>query len=112
MKELVESSKPVRLLVFLALCVPALGLAATPRLALEPVKMSVSFADLDLDRAEGIESLYQRMRSAAAVACGPSTLREAGSLKALRASQECYKELLDQAVSQVDNAALTKRHFG
>ena len=43
---------------------------------------------------------------------GAATMREAGSLKALRARQECYKELVDEAVLIVDNAALTKRHFG
>ena len=112
MKELVKNSKRIGLLVLLAMCVPAFALAATPKMALEEVRMSVSFADLDLDHAAGIERLYQRLQSAATKACGPATLREAGSLKALRARQECYKELVDGAVVKVDNASLTKRHFG
>lgn len=112
MKELVKNSKRIGLLVLLAMCVPAFALAATPKLALEEVQMNVSFADLDLAHEAGIERLYQRIRSAAAGACGPLSLREAGSLKALRAGQECYHELLDEAVLKVDNAALTKRHFG
>ncbi len=112
MKELVKNSKRIRLLVVLVMCVPALAIAATPKLALQEVQMIVSFADLDLNHEAGIERLYQRIRSAAAGACGPSTLREAGSLKALRASQDCYRELLDEAVIKVDSAALKKRHFG
>lgn len=112
MKELLKNSKRIGLLVLLAMCVPAFALAATPKLALEEVQMNVSFADLDLNREAGVERLYQRIRSAAAAACGPSTLREAGSFQAMRASQACYKELLDEAVLKVDNASLTKRHFG
>jgi UrcA family protein len=112
MKELMKNSKRIGLLVLLAMCVPAFGLAAAPGQAVEEVQMKVSFADLDLNHEAGIGRLYLRMRSAASGACGVSTLREAGSLKAVRVSQECYKELLDKAVLQVDNAALTKRHFG
>lgn len=112
MKESVKNSKRIGLLVLLAMCVPAFALAGTPKLAPEEVQMSVSYADLDLGHPAGIERLYQRMRSAATRACGAATMREAGSLKALRARQECYKELVDEAVLIVDNAALTKRHFG
>jgi UrcA family protein len=112
MKELVENSKRIGLIVWLAMCVPAFALAATPKTAPDEVRMSVSYADLDLGHAAGIERLYQRIGSAATKACGTATLREAGSLEALRGRQECYKELVDEVVIKVDNAALTKRHFG
>jgi len=112
MKELVKNGKRIGLLALLGLCLPAFAIAATPRLGAEEVQMRVSYADLDLDRQAGVERLYKRIRAAAAGACGSLTLREAGSLKALRANQDCYSELLDEAVLKVDNAALTKRHFG
>ncbi|MCI0516956.1 MAG: UrcA family protein, partial [Woeseiaceae bacterium] len=112
MKELVKNGKRIGLLALLGLCVPAFAIAATPRLAVEEVQMRVSFADLDLDRQAGVERLYQRIRAAAAGACGSLTLREVGSLKALRANQDCYRDLIEGAVLKVDNAALTKLHFG
>ena len=112
MKELLRNSKRIGLLVLLAVSVPVFAYAAAPKQALEEVQMEVSFADLDLNHEAGIDRLYQRIRSAATEACGSTSLHEAGSLKVLKARQECYKELVDKAVLQVDNAALTKRHFG
>ncbi len=112
MNEMAEINKRFRMFVLLTLCVPALALAATPRASDEVVQMNVSFADLNLDNEQGIERLYRRIQSAAADACGTLTLREAGSVRRLRDSQNCYKELIDGAVIKVDNAALTKRHFG
>lgn len=112
MKSLLENRKRIGLLALLGLSLPAFAAAATPTQAVEEVQMRVSFADLDLAHEAGVESLYRRIRMAATSACGSPTLREAGSLKVLRDSQDCYRDLLDKAVLKVDNAALTKRHFG
>ncbi len=112
MKELIHNSKRVRLALLLALCVPGIALASKPQSSMEQVTVKVSFADLNLDNEEGVEHLYRRIRSAASNACGPFTLRETGSLQRLRDNEVCYRELLDKAVKKVDNAALSKRHFG
>lgn len=105
---------------FYKFCLPAAALlaiggptsATVPGPHQESVRIEVSYADLNLDEAAGIETLYQRLRSAAAGVCGPISLFEAGSVKQVTNNKACYKDLLDRAVRKADNAALTRRHSG
>jgi UrcA family protein len=94
------------------LAISGSAMASVPGPNQESVRIEVSFADLDLDKAAGIETLYKRLRSAAAGACGPRSLTEAGSVRQVSNNKACFKDLLDRAVRKADNAALTRRHSG
>ena len=84
----------------------ALPAAADGRLVEE--SLEVRYADLDLDKAAGVASLYARLRSAAEqvcdVAAGPQALFLSSS------ERVCAAAALEQAVANVDRAALTAYH--
>jgi UrcA family protein len=65
---------------------------------------SVSFADLNIDRPEGVAALYGRIRQAADSVCAVFQSRE---LKAMSASRECVHAAVSRAVSSVQLPALT-----
>ncbi len=61
-------------------------------------QLTVSFADLDLDRAEDRARLQERLEEAADRVCGSS----AGSLDAFLTWKACYNDALDRAVAAVE----------
>ena len=71
--------------------------------------ITVDFSDLDVARGEGMEVLYQRLRSAAKTVCGSKDTRNLNDMQEWRA---CFKQALDRAVEQVDNERLTQLHQG
>ena len=95
----------------IVLVAPAAALASLESVSSEEVRLSVSYADLDLSKAAGVETLYLRLKAAATRACGPTTLRQAGSLEQIMNNRDCAKRLLDRAVQKADNTALTKLHL-
>ena len=67
----------------------------------------VNFSDLDVARGSGVETLYQRLRTAAKTVCGTRDFRNITAAQEWRA---CYKQALDGAVEKVDNDLLDELH--
>lgn len=67
----------------------------------------VSYADLNLNSAAGIETLYGRIRAAARSVCGSLELMQP---LVLDANRECARDSLAAAVATVDLPALTAYH--
>jgi UrcA family protein len=69
--------------------------------------VTVSFADLDLSKPEGAETLYQRIQAAARQVCGGSVdTRYGRDLSRRQAVRACYEKALADAIKQVDNSNL------
>jgi UrcA family protein len=78
---------------------------AAPQHAVDGVATrSVSFADLNIDRPEGVAALYSRIRQAADSVCGAFQSRQ---LKDISASRACVRTSVSRAVSSVQLPALT-----
>lgn len=105
-------------------CFPVLLLAATPAFA-EPIvataprgdteSVAVSYADLNLDSADGLARLDSRLRSAARMVCDvrpepESLLREQATARCFRSAlakgREAGRELIAARASGVELAAL------
>jgi UrcA family protein len=91
------------------IAVLSLGAAGNGSLAYpaEPLHMTVSYADLDLQAAAGAEVLYRRLQSAAQRVCHP--LDNGQPMRNFQ-FQRCYKTALDSAVAQVNKPILTAMH--
>jgi UrcA family protein len=75
----------------------------------ETRELTVNYADLNLESAAGIESLYARIRSAAKNVCGTAERYE---LRAKAEMRACRESAVANAVAKIDNAALAARHAG
>lgn len=86
----------------------AAGLACSETLAADDAipQRAVSYADLDLNEAAGVEILYGRIRAAARSVCGATTSQPLTVL----AGQECAREALAGAVAKADIPSLTAYH--
>ena len=96
-------------LVVLGLSAPMTAGAAAPS-QFEIAKVSVSYADLDIQNDAGARVLYARLRQASEKVCSVESYREAGSLSRVAKAQQCYAETLEEAVSRIDSDALKKIH--
>ena len=86
---------------------------ASPQSQLEESKISVSYADLNIQNAAGAKALYSRLQRAAESVCDVKSYYEFGSLPAasrLTKARQCYADALDKAVVRIDSDALTKIH--
>ncbi len=88
----------------LALAAPPPTLVVTDA----PRQKVVSFADLDLTRAEGVSTLYNRIQGAAREVCRPLEDR---SLQRAALLRECLSTAVDTAVKDVGSPLLTQHHF-
>ncbi|MAL93663.1 MAG: hypothetical protein CME40_01060 [Haliea sp.] len=69
----------------------------------------VSFADLNLNRSAGLNTLYRRLERATEQACGP---REDGRNLALHRDQrQCQSRAMDSAVAEIGHFALDDLHL-
>jgi len=86
----------------------AAGLACSETLAADAAipQRAVSYADLDLSEAAGVEILYGRIRAAARSVCGATTAQPL----TLLAGQECTREALAGAVAKANIPPLTAYH--
>ena len=73
----------------------------------ETRSVTVSYADLDLTKEAGIESLYQRLRTAARQVCGSKDSRY---LEDVREWQRCHDAALENAVNNFGNVRLSAVH--
>ena len=70
-----------------------------------PPTVTVSYADLDLNKAAGVEQLYARLRRAARSVCGgDADLRD---LSAVASRDACVGAALSSAVAATHNARLS-----
>ncbi len=79
--------------------------AAAPDGALQ---QKVSYADLDLSKPQGVESLYGRLRSASHVVCQPL---EGRSLQSHAQWSSCVSTSLTDAINLVNNSNLSAYHL-
>ncbi len=96
------------------LSVPALTTAAIGKDKTEVKSMKITFSDLDLSREEGIETLYQRLKSGASKVCGTKNTHVTGSRvessKTKNGFKRCYAKALNSAVQSINNTRLTDIH--
>lgn len=69
--------------------------------------VAVSYGDLNLDTAAGVEALYARLRAASRSVCN---VGEGKGLAAVMAAKSCYREVLGAAVSNAKLPTLTALH--
>lgn len=81
---------------------------AFTRSGAESRSITVSYADLDMRRAEGASTLYFRLRSAARTVCAPMASR---GLAERRDWNRCYSDALDNAVSAAGSDQLSTLHL-
>ena len=70
-------------------------------------RISVPYAQADILTDQGRENLYSKIRRAAKSVCGPTGLRDTGSLSVTSRNRKCYDEAVSAAVSQVGSGQLT-----
>lgn len=86
------------------------GLAATYAVAGETDEapsVQVSYADLDLSKPAGAETLYRRIEGAARSVCGP---RHSRNLNQVQAFRTCYKNAIEDALQQVNESLVFAVH--
>ena len=69
---------------------------------------TVSFADLDLSKAAGAQTLYKRIKAAARNVCGPAD--NYTFVTPSKAFRKCYDKAIADAVAQIDRPSLTALH--
>lgn len=72
----------------------------------EPMRRTVSYAELDLSKQAGVEVLYRRIKDAARIVCGGRDPIVRISL----ARSQCYEKAVADAVAQVNSPLLTALH--
>ena len=70
---------------------------------------TVTYADLNLESAAGVEALYARIRSAARRVCGTAERHDLAAQADVRA---CRASAIEKAVATVGSDALAARHAG
>ena len=91
---------------------PAVVLASTQNPFHESTKVSVSYADLNLESEEGVRVLYRRLQHATKEVCSPKSLKITLSPFVNYQVRGCYRHTLSDAVDKVDNEDLTHIHAG
>ena len=94
----------------LALAAFALPAAAATPTQFDDSRISVSFADLNIDNEAGARVLYGRLQQASASVCNMDSYRELGSLARVADAEACYTETLNEAVAKIGSEALKKIH--
>lgn len=92
-----------------ALAVPAIGFGALNGTT-EKYEISVTFGDLDLTRKAGVQTLYNRLTSAATKACGSTSFSELGSIKRVVENKRCQSDFMSRAIAKVNNDLLSDLH--
>jgi UrcA family protein len=90
---------------------PAIGLKGTPG-SFESTRITVSYADLNLESDEDVQVLYRLLQRASKEACNGGKLKYRRSVILKSSSLRCYRKSLSNAVSKIDNENLTRFHAG
>ncbi len=114
-----KESKLFKSLVATFVVIVIVGPAVVPASTsshLETNQATVSSADLNLENEEGVRVLYQRLQHASKEVCGVASLKIPQSILAKswrrRATQQCYRHTLSNAIDKFDNEDLTRIHAG
>jgi UrcA family protein len=75
----------------------------------DPPTKIVKYGDLDLAKADGVQSLYRRIQAAAKDVCPNANSMDLSMVSAQRA---CMSRAIDDAVKSVNVVALTQLRFG
>ena len=98
--------------IMIAAAIATVGLTAARTSAAadaaEPLRMSVSYADLNIGTPSGAHQLYSRLESAAERVCAPLDGRTGPMTWRFQA---CYRNALDSAVAKINQPALTAMHI-
>ena len=70
---------------------------------------AVSYADLNLDRKAGLDTLYSRLETASRDVCSPQESYRNRAMSQDR--QACYSHAMDKAVADVGNLDLQDYHL-
>ena len=96
-------------IIVVALGAPTVA-SADAKSDLQGVSVKVSYADLNLEKQAGAKALYRRLQQASKQACDVRGLLNAGSVRRMAETKQCYREALSVAVEKVDNELLTQIH--
>ena len=72
--------------------------------------VTVSYADLDMTRAEGVEVFYRRIKNAANQVCGVH-IGDRELLDVITAKSKCVKSAMAEAVKNVHNDQLDALYY-
>ena len=75
-----------------------------PGLGIQTV--SIAYSRAELSTSAGRAALHARIRHAAREVCGPSGLREAGSLQLSSRNRKCHDEAVGAAINQIESGQL------
>ena len=70
-------------------------------------QVTVTYADLDLSKSEGADTLYRRLTQAARIVCAPYEGRD---LKGRQLWNDCYEDAIGEALATLGNPMLTDLH--
>ena len=97
--------------VIIVLGGPAVVLAGTP-FDFEGAKVTVSYADLNLENEEGVQTLYRRLQRASNEVSGFKSVRKTGTVRLWVKARQSYRNTLSNAVEKIDNERLSEIHAG
>ena len=111
MKESTLFKSLVATFVVIVLGGPAVVLAGTPS-DFEVAKVTVSYADLNLENEEGVQTLYRRLQRASKEVSGLTSFGRVGTAGRFQEIRRSYRKTLSNAVEKIDNERLSEIHAG
>ncbi len=111
MKELKLFKSLVATFVVIVLGGPAVVLSGTPS-DFEDAKVTVSYADLNLETEKGVQTLYRRLKLASKEVSGFTSFGRFGSAGLMQKARQSYRNTLSNAVEKIDNERLSEIHAG
>ncbi len=111
MKESKLFNNLVAIFVVIILGTPAVVLAGTPG-DFQGAKVTVSYADLNLETEKGVQTFYRRLQRASKEVSGFRSLRTVGSLRRVQEARQQYNESFSNAVESFNNERLSEIHSG
>jgi len=113
MKESKLFKSLVATFVMIVLGGPAVVLASTSsNFEDAKARVSVSYADLNLENEEGARVLYRRLQRASREVCSGGALSYSRSVIMKSSRLQCYREKLSNAVDKFYNEDLARIHAG
>ncbi len=111
MKESKLFKSLVATFVVIVLGGPAVVLAGTPS-DFEDAKVTVSYADLNLETEKGVQTLYRRLQRASKKVSGFTSFGVVGTARLMQKAGQSYRNTLSNAVEKIDNERLSAIHAG
>ncbi len=93
-------------LIAITLGGPTAALACSAYELYGDVHTHVSYSDLNLESADGVQELYERLQHATRKTCSVTSPMSSGTI----AWRSCYRDTLSGTVDKFDNEDLSKVH--